>query len=313
MSSTPSNFITVHADQMRFFDDDHGPQVFPGRTNIGYWFWELSELTPRLVANIDLVDEVWVATEFIADAYRRVTDKPVRVVAVPVPEPERSTSTRGDLGVPNDRFVFLVTFDHLSITDRKNPMAAIRAFERAFPTPTTDGPALIVKTLNARHRWSEHEELQLAAARRPDITVVDRHLSRSDQMRLIELADCLVSLHRSEGLGLHLQEAMWLDTPLIATRYSGNLDFMNDDNSVLIDAELVPVIDRQGYYPSSAVWADADVVQAAGAMRRMFEDEGQRLALAAAAKSDMVNQPSLKHTGHLIAALCRDAALRGVT
>ena len=146
-----------------------------------------------------------------------------------------------------------------------------------------------------------------AAAPRPDVTVVDRHVTRDDQMRLIEASDCLVSLHRSEGLGLHLMEAMWLRTPVIATRYSGNLDFMNDGNSVLVDAELIPVTDRQGYYPTSAVWADADLDQAADAMRRLSSDAGYHERLADAAHRDMMNQRSMTHTGHLIARLCRDA------
>ena len=178
-----------------------------------------------------MVDEVWAATEFIADAFRAVTDKPVHVVHVPVPETVTSpTRSRAELGLPDGRFVFLVTLDHLSITDRKNPLGAIHAFERAFPAASTDGgPVLFVKTLNGRQRWSEHEQLQLAAAGSP------RHhgdrsdtLSRADQMALICHSDCLVSLHRSEGLGLHLMEAMWLDIPVIATRYSGNLEFMNE-------------------------------------------------------------------------------------
>ena len=91
-------------------------------------------------------------------------------------------------------------------------------------------------------------------------------------MALIAHSDCLVSLHRSEGLGLHLMEAMWLGVPVIATRYSGNLEFMHDHNSALVDAELVAVTDRQGYYPTEAVWADADLDQAAETMRRMVDD-----------------------------------------
>jgi glycosyltransferase involved in cell wall biosynthesis len=302
-----TNLITVHSDHMGFFADDHGATVFPGRTNIGYWFWELSELSPRSIAAAGLVDEVWAATTFVGDAYRRVTDKPVRVVPIPVPRPHASAASRAELGLPEDRFVFLVTLDHLSITDRKNPMGAVRAFQRAFPTVARGGPVLVVKTLNGSQRWAEHEELQVAATARPDIVVIDRHVSRSDQMRLIELADCLVSLHRSEGLGLHLMEAMWLGTPVIGTRYSGNLDFMNDDNSVLIDADLIPVSDRQGYYPTGAVWADPDLDAAAAAMRQVVDDEPLLDRLVTAARRDMMNQPSMAQTGHLIARLCREA------
>jgi glycosyltransferase involved in cell wall biosynthesis len=161
--------------------------------------------------------------------------------------------------------------------------------------------------LNGRQRWSEHEQLQVAAAARPDITVIDRHVSRAEQMALISHSDCMVSLHRSEGLGLHLMEAMWLDTPVIATRYSGNLEFMTDDNSALVDFELIPVTDRQGYYPPEAVWADPDLDAAASAMRRMVADEQYRVGLAEAGRRTMMEQPSPAHAGHVISGLCRQA------
>jgi glycosyltransferase involved in cell wall biosynthesis len=300
-----TNLITVHADQMSHLAADHGQVVFDDRRSIGFWFWELSHLPPRIVANVAMVDEVWAASGFIADAFREVTDKPVHVVHVPVPEPVTSDRSRAELGLPDDRFAFLVTLDHLSITDRKNPLGAIHAFVRAFPAASDGGPVLLVKTLNGTQRWSEHEQLQLAAAKRPDIMVIDQHLSRADQMALIAHSDCLVSLHRSEGLGLHLMEAMWLGVPVIATRYSGNLEFMHDHNSALVDAELVAVTDRQGYYPTEAVWADADLEQAAETMRRMVDDQQFRLGLATAGRNSMMEQSSPAHAGHLIAGLCR--------
>ncbi len=302
-----TNLITVHADQMGHFAQDHGAQVFHDRTSIAYWFWELSHVPPRIVANVAMVDEIWAASGFIADAFRAVTDKPVDVVHVPVPEPRPSERTRPELGLREARFVFLVTLDHLSITDRKNPLGAIHAFERAFPAASDGGPLLMVKTLNGRQRWSEHEQLQLAAARRPDITVVDRHVSRADQMALIQHSDCLVSLHRSEGLGLHLMESMWLGTPVIATRYSGNLEFMSDDNSVLIDAGLIPVTDRQGYYPTDAVWADPDIDQAAEAMQRIVDDRDHRDHLVAAGRRTMMEQSSPAQAGQMMAGLCHRA------
>ena len=98
--------------------------------SIGFWFWELSHLPPRIVANVAMVDEVWAASGFIADTFREVTDKPVHVVHVPVPNPSRPTGHVPELGLPDDRFAFLVTLDHLSITDRKNPLGAIHAFVR---------------------------------------------------------------------------------------------------------------------------------------------------------------------------------------
>ena len=142
-----------------------------------------------------------------------------------------------------------------------------------------------------------------AADGRDDIRVWDETLPRADQMALVAAADCMVSLHRSEGLGLHLAEAMWLGTPTIATRYSGNLDFMTDDNSMLIDFDLVNVEHGEGVYPATAKWAAPDLAQAAAAMRRIAGDTSFAASLAAAGRRTMEQQPSLAETGRLIANL----------
>lgn len=293
-----TNLVVVNADQFPLLDADHGDLLFAGRRTIGYWFWDVTYVPPSVVDALGYLDEVWVASEFTASTLRAVTAKPVRTVHVPVPEPVPSDATRTELGLPDDRFVFLVTFDHLSVTERKNPLGAIEAFRQAFPEPAHDGPVLFVKTLNASpHRWQDHERLRVAAAGRPDIIVVDRHLSRADQMALIATSDCLVSLHRAEGLGLHLLEAMWLGTPTLASRYSGNLDFMDDENSALVDVVLVPVERGEGYFPSEAVWADPDRDQAARWMRRLADDPATGERLSSAARATMEQQPSLAEFG----------------
>jgi glycosyltransferase involved in cell wall biosynthesis len=172
---------------------------------------------------------------------------------------------------------------------------------------------LVVKSVNAAHRPAEDERVRLAAAGRPDIVVIDRHLTRPDQLALIATADCLVSLHRSEGLGLHLIEAMWLRTPVIATRYSGNLDVMDDDCAALVDARLVPVTRGEGYFPPQAVWADPDLEQAAAWMRRMVVDRALASRLAANGRARMQRQPAPAAAGTRIAALAsgrRDRAGR---
>jgi len=256
-----------------------------------------------MVAALEHVDELWVGSEFVAGAFRAVTDTPVRTVPIPVPEPHASRLGRADLGLPLDRFVFLVTFDHLSVTERKNPLGAIAAFRRAFPDPQPGGPVLVVKSLNREHRREIHDRLRLAAAGRDDIVVVDRHLDRADQMALIREADCLVSLHRSEGLGLHLLEAMWLGTPTLATRYSGNVDFMHDGNSALVDATLIGVTNGEGYLPEQGEWADPDLDQAAEWMRRLAAEPDLRERLIAAGRVTVAQQPTLAEVGAEMARL----------
>lgn len=297
-----TNVIVVNADQFPLLHVDHAA-LWSGRRTIGYWFWDVAFIPSPMVETLQLVDELWVATEFAAGAFRKVTDKPVRVVDIPVPQPRASSATRSDLGLPVDRFLFLMTFDHLSVTERKNPVGAVRAFRDAFPTPSSDGPVLVVKTVNAKQRWAEHDAILLAASGRDDIVVIDRHVTRGDQMAYTAHADCLVSLHRAEGLGLHLMEAMWLGTPIIATRYSGNLHFMNDDNSLLIDYELVGVTGGEGYFPPEAEWADPDLSQASLAMRQLVAEPSLCARLAAAGLASMHAQPTLMEAGQHIAQL----------
>ncbi len=298
-----TNLAVVNADQFEFLVADHGATLLPGRHTIGYWFWELESVPGHMVAAIDHVDEIWVGSRFVGDAFAAVTDKPVHVVPIPVREPQPSAMTRSDIGMADDRFVFLVTFDHFSVTERKNPFGAIEAFRRAFPSVDPGGPLLFVKTVNGDIRWSGHERVRLSAAGRSDIVVRDEHSSRADQMAYHRLSDCLVSLHRSEGLGLHCAEAMWLGKPVIATRYSGNLDFMDDSCAALVDAGLVPVQHGEGVYPPSARWADPDLDQAADWMRRISDDSVLAARLGDAARARMQAQPSLAQTGALIAEL----------
>ncbi|HUF96755.1 MAG TPA: glycosyltransferase [Ilumatobacter sp.] len=295
-----TNVVVVNADQFPLLDADYGDVLWPagrGRRTIGYWFWDIAYIPQVMVETLRFIDELWVATEFAANAFRAVTDKPVRIVDIPVPQPVASGVTRAELGLPDDRFVFLVTLDHLSVTERKNPVAAVRAFCKAFPTTRDDGPVMVVKTVNASQRWAEHDAILLAAAGRDDIIVIDRHVTRGDQMAYTAHADCLVSLHRAEGLGLHLMEAMWLGTPTIATRYSGNLQFMNDDNSLLVDYELVGVQGGEGYFPEEGEWAEPDVAQAAAIMRRLVDDPDLRVRLAEAGLASMGAQPTLADAG----------------
>jgi glycosyltransferase involved in cell wall biosynthesis len=197
--------------------------------------------------------------------------------------------------------VFLNVLDHLSVTERKNPLGIIEAFRHAFKPD--EGPLLLIKTMNGHQRWASHQRVLAAADGRDDIRVWDATLDRSDQMALVAAADCMVSLHRSEGLGLHLAEAMWLGTPTIATRYSGNLDFMNDDNSLLIDFELVNIERGEGVYPEVATWASPNIEQAADALRRLADDASLARRLEDAGRRTMQQQPSLAETGRLISQL----------
>ena len=253
-------------------------------------------------AALNQVDQVWAGSRFVADAFAAVTSKPVHHVPITIPQPvcaDRDRASFAPVADLGDRFVFLVVFDHLSVTERKNPVGAIEAFCRAFAPG--EGPVLVVKSMNGSARWPQHQHVLYASGDRPDIRVWDKHLDRRDQMALVRSADCLVSLHRSEGLGLHLAEAMWLGVPTIATRYSGNVDFMDDDCALMVDAGRTAVVGGQGVYPPTATWADPDLDQAAAHMRRLVSDATLQRHLATAGRARMERQPSQEATGRLIA------------
>ena len=295
-----TNLVVVNADQFEFVVADH-PGLLEDRHTIGYWFWELEFVPKRLVEAIDHVDEIWAGSQFIADAFAAVTDKPVTCVPLPVAEPKPSGRTRAAMGIPDHRYVFLTTFDQFSVPERKNPFGTIEAFTRAFTDG--EGPLLLIKTMNGDRGWKNHERLLLAAAGRTDIVIWDEHLTRADQMAVLANVDCLVSLHRSEGLGLHCAEAMWLSKPVIATRYSGNLDFMDDTVAAMIDFTYVDVRHGEGIYPETARWADPDLDQAAGWMRRLVDDPALGAQLGSRAHRRMQQQPTMADTGRLMAKL----------
>ncbi|MEP6299490.1 MAG: glycosyltransferase, partial [Ilumatobacter sp.] len=287
-----TTLAVVAADQLPVLQEWH-PELFEATDRmIAYCFWEMSQLSDAGVRGLDLVDEVWVATDFVRDAFERVGTVPVRRVPLPIAEPVPSSRARSSfepLADTGDRTVVGVTFDHFSVLERKNPLATIDAFVQAFTED--EGPILVIKTLNAEMHPEPHGHLLERAAGRRDIRVWDAHLSRSDQFAFLSHLDVLVSLHRGEGFGAHLAEAMWMGVPCIATGYSGNLDFMNDTCARLVGFSMIDAADGGTIYPTGTQWADPDLDDAVTALRELVGDDDRRRALGAAARSRMAARP----------------------
>ncbi len=255
-----------------------------GGRSVGYWYWEL-ETTPRAWdPAFAAVDEVWCATEFVAAAIRRATSKPVVKIPPPIEVAMERRWGRGHFGLPADRFLFLFTFDYNSFVKRKNPEAVIAAFRAAFPRGRDD-VGLVVKSVNGTRRPDRVEAILRAIDGDARIVHLDRFLSRDESYGLIEATDAYVSLHRAEGLGLGLAEAMALGKPAIATGYSGNLEFMHEGNSFLVDYKIVPVAPGEYLFDDERfVWADPDVEAAARQMRAVAGDPALRSRIAAAGR-----------------------------
>ncbi|MCX6391045.1 MAG: glycosyltransferase family 4 protein [Actinobacteria bacterium] len=251
------------------------------------WWWEVDSFPESLHAAFAHVDQVLVGSAFIEEALRDVSPVPVKRIPIPVQISPRAALLSSDLPTSfdwPDGFTFYFSFDFNSVWQRKNPLAVVAAFTTAFALES--GAHLVIKTLNDEQHPQLVALLNAAIADRADISVLSARVSEDVRDRLVWACDCYVSLHRSEGLGLTMAEAMYAGKPVIATGYSGNMDFMTPENSLLIPYELVAVGSGAGPYPPDARWAEPDLNAAADAMRAVFEDaEFARRIGEAAAKS----------------------------
>jgi len=287
----PVNLICMNADALPEFAGQAGDWFFAGRYSIGLWFWEVNRFRREWMPAFSILNEVWLPTAHVAEAVSAVSPIPTRTMRIPVEMPPLVPRSRADLGLPPG-FLFLFSFDYRSVFERKNPLALLDAFKHAFAPG--EGASLVFKCINPEADVDSHQRLLAAAAQHPDIHVIDRYFTPQDKNTLTALCDCYVSLHRSEGFGLTMAEAMYCGKPVIATGYSGNLDFMTSENSLLVDHRLVPIGLGADPYPPEGEWAEPDVVHAATLMRRVFENRefGARLGARAAQDIRATHSPA---------------------
>jgi glycosyltransferase involved in cell wall biosynthesis len=252
-----------------------GRRFFEGRYTIGLWHWEVEQFSTEFLNAFEFVDEVWMASEFSQRAVEKVAPCPVFAFPLPIVAPSPVDDLDVSSLIPTDRFVFLFVFDFLSVFERKNPVALVESFRSAFPPG--EGPILVIKSINGDRRPEEWERLRAAAAGHPDIKLIDGYVSADRKRSMMSSCNCYVSLHRSEGFGITMAEAMSLGKPVIATAYSGNLEFMTTENSYLVPYTLIPIGAASEPYPAEARWAAPDLESAARLMREVYEDpEGAR-------------------------------------
>ena len=257
-----------------------------GRRVIGMWNWELPEMPADWRIGLRHVHEVWVTSHFTADAMARLLPPdgsiPLRVVSYPlaIAPPAPAAIDRAGFGLPPDALVVLVSFNLASSFVRKNPLAAIDAFRAAF----ADRPdrLLLLKIGHAHHFPDDFAALRRHIGTAANIRVETRAMSTAETHALTACADIVLSLHRSEGFGLVPAEAMLLGRPVIATGWSGNMDFMDADSAALVPFRLVPAHDPRGVLDvPGAVWAEPDSAAAAAALRALADDPAARAALGA--------------------------------
>ena len=273
-SHAPVNVIHFNPDVIAEHVLNIGPEHFADRYNIGYCVWETTKATPAHQIGLDLFDEIWVPTRYCHDIFAPHTRRPVRIVRTPLPAvnvPE--WMTRRHFGLPEDTFLYVFTFEGASHFTRKNPLAVIKAFRDAFPAERTD-VGLVIKTHNTRNLNAIDQrlfkEVRTLCNADKRIILINESFRSKEAHALINLCDCYVSLHRSEGMGYGMAEALLLGRPVIATNHSGNTDFITSETGYPVDFKLIDVKPGEYFYPDAGQWADPDHDHAGALMRHVL-------------------------------------------
>lgn len=291
--------VAVNAPMMPWALRALGRRAIEGKRVVGYWAWELTRLAPDWDRGYRFVHDIWAVSDFVAEAVRRPGGPPVATVPYHVPDPEPAPLGRADFGLPEAAFVALSVFDASSSVERKNPVAAIRAHRQAFGDRADR--VLVLKTYKTDMGGDAWREVLAEVGSAPNIRILDREMTRQEVWSLMRLSDVFVSLHRSEGFGMSLAESMRLGRPVVATGWSGNMDFMDAASAVLVGYRLVPAQDLRGTYSvPGAVWAEPDIAEAAQGLTLLAEDPTRWAALAEAGR---------RRIAQLTAPLCGQRAL----
>lgn len=286
------NIIHVNADSFPLVRKQLGERYFKNSYNIVMWSWE-TQAFPKEWGAMKGINEIWVLSKFAAQAISRVTSIPIVVIPYAIPR----MKLKAEMTRPNLDFKFLFNLDYCSVLHRKNPQALIDAFRLAFKS--TDPVRLIIKTINKEYALEAAEQLEMAA-KDLRVSFINEPLSSQDHWDLMASCDCYVSLHRSEGLGLSMAEAMYMGKPVIATGWSGNLDFMNVSNSLLVKFSLVETKEDYPPYPAGTIWAEADIKHAAELMQQVYSSDELRHTLGMRAAFDISNQLNMHEVGKLM-------------
>jgi glycosyltransferase involved in cell wall biosynthesis len=285
------------------------PEAFEKCYTIGYWLWEVPRFPQRWLSRLEVLDEVWTASRYTQRILAQIAHIPVLHMPIPITVPT-SGLTRRDFNLPEDRPIFFFAFNPGSSVARKNPYAVIEAYRRAF-AGRLNPPCLVIKAHHLKdpaHR--KIAEPLRAAVRQCGGILLEDHLTREQMNDLLAACDCFVSLHRAEGFGLIMAEAMALGKPVIATAYSSNTEFMTPSNSFRVGYTLRPITPEDhrdqpllgALYQPGQLWAEPDIDHAADLMRYVVDHPDQARHRGTVARQDMAAHWNVQVLGARIAA-----------
>jgi len=269
--------------------------------NIGYWVCETPSIPSYWAWQSEYFDEIWTASKFCQDAISKSVNIPVLTIPHAVEHAEVSDRILSRSKVGNaSGFNFLTIFNTYSDAERKNALFCIRAFLGAY----SEMPSvhLVVKVSNLEHDSVLGEKLHAIARRHCNVRIISGYLEDMAIAELYEDADVYVSLHRAEGFGLTITDAISRGIPVICTGYSGNMEFCDASDIRLVSHELKQIDHERLRYRQGDIWAEPDMDDAVKAFKEVVVDPARMINRAAKARRRVLEGFSLSAIGNMSAA-----------
>lgn len=292
------NLVQINPDKLEEVFTTIPTEYFKDKYNIGFWAWELETLPEESKSFLSFFHEIWVPSNFCTEAISKVSSKPVIKIMHSI-NIDSVPYSRKDFNLPEDKFVFMTMFDYHSSMERKNPIATVNTYEKTFGINDTD-TLLLIKTSLSTEFPEQKQKLLNRIASNKSIILVEEILDQDKLYSLMNCCDCFVSLHRSEGFGLTMAEAMYLGKPVIATAYSANVEFMTINNSFLVKYKLIPTGDQYYFSSDKDFWADPDIEHASEQMTFVYNYRDLSSVIAEKGQEDVKNFLSPEKIGEKI-------------
>ncbi|HJS00840.1 MAG TPA: glycosyltransferase [Flavobacterium sp.] len=293
------NLVQISLKDVKSFFGIINPNLFKGKYTILFLVWESEYIAPELLEDLNLFNEIWTTSKYCKSIFEKNYDKPIIIVPHPVEVTIKPIENQNTIALyEQKKFSFLFIFSYHSSIERKNPFFLIDAFKTAFTN--NQNVELIIKTTGAKHHKKSKQRLEQYASKAKNIRIRDIELDKNSVNHLINNCDSYVSLHHSEGFGLTLAEAMYLGKPTLATNYSGNTEFMNEENSYLIDYQLGPIENPDKNFCSKTIWANPILHKAVEKLTEVYENAHLRNTKSNNATLYVKNKLSFYSIGEII-------------
>ncbi|TZG00269.1 glycosyltransferase (plasmid) [Chryseobacterium panacisoli] len=296
-ASSPINVFHININFINNFFSKNQDLNLKDHYNIIYWAWEFPEVSDKVVEILNVFDELWVPSDFCVNIFTKYTGIPVIRFSHPIQKMAESKDFElSRYSISSDAKIYLTIFDSLSTTIRKNPEATLEAFTTVFKEDKNS--VLIVKTHNLERSKDAQKALE-AYNNIPNVIIINEHFSKEKLHSLIQQSDVLISLHGSEGFGLTMAEAMAYGKIVVGTGYSGNLDFMNINNSFLIQYDFIKTSNTKGLIDEGLTLARPSLKDAVEKLQYIKNNFENLTAIKENAESQIADNFSIRSIGEL--------------